>query len=267
MRSIGDVRRVLSTCAPSSAAWILLRSGSRCGPGGSVDAAQDAQAAGGAHEAEPAALERRTEDLLVRRSAPVGRVGEHVVDRERAADHHVRRPALVVEPGRLLAVAAVDEQEGDAGCASARPPSATDRRRRSRRPRGRRRGSCGGRTAGCPSCRSPGRRRSGSWCSQPAWFSSLPRWWSTANTTVPHARAAPPSHTVDRPQYEPTSRNGRPGRRRPAATAASYSASPSSGGMNPLAAERVGPQRQVEGHDYQRSQWMIVSGSAAARPA
>ena len=30
-------------------------------------------------------------------------------------------------------------------------------------------------------------------------------------STVPHARAAAPSQTVERPQYEPTSRNGSPG--------------------------------------------------------
>ena len=66
-----------------------------------------------------------------------------------------------------------------------------------------------------------GSTRSGSCHSHPAWFSSLPRWWSTANTTVEHTRAAAPSHTVERPQYEPTSRNGSPGSAAPAATAAS----------------------------------------------
>jgi hypothetical protein len=34
--------------------------------------------------------------------------------------------------------------------------------------------------------------RDGSWCSQPAWFSSDPRWWSTVNTVPPTARAAAP---------------------------------------------------------------------------
>jgi hypothetical protein len=32
----------------------------------------------------------------------------------------------------------------------------------------------------------------GSWCSQPAWFSSLPWWWSTVNRTVSRSRAAAP---------------------------------------------------------------------------
>ena len=36
--------------------------------------------------------------------------------------------------------------------------------------------------------------------SQPAWFSSEPRWWSTAKTTVLHSRAAAPIQTVERPQ-------------------------------------------------------------------
>ena len=51
----------------------------------------------------------------------------------------------------------------------------------------------------------------GSCHSQPAWFSSEPRWWSTANTTVPAGLAAAPSQIVERPQYEPTSTNGAPG--------------------------------------------------------
>ena len=42
---------------------------------------------------EPAALQRGQEDLLVRRAAAVGRVGEHVVDRQRAAD--ARRAAPI----------------------------------------------------------------------------------------------------------------------------------------------------------------------------
>ena len=50
-----------------------------------------------------------------------------------------------------------------------------------------------------------------SWCSQPAWFSSEPRWWSTANSTVLARSATSPSHTVERPQYEPTSSMGSPG--------------------------------------------------------
>ena len=32
----------------------------------------------------------------------------------------------------------------------------------------------------------------GSWCSQPAWFSSDPRWWSTVKTVPPTSRAAAP---------------------------------------------------------------------------
>ena len=56
--------------------------------------------------------------------------------------------------------------------------------------------------------------------SQPGWFSSLPKWWSTAKSVRPVARAAPPSHTVERPQYEPTSTNGRPGTASAASSAA-----------------------------------------------
>jgi len=56
------------------------------------------------------------------------------------------------------------------------------------------------------------------------------------DTTDAHSRAAPPSQIVERPQYEPTSRKGSPGQACPASIAAAYSASPSSGGMNPLAA-------------------------------
>ena len=76
----------------------------------------------------------------------------------------------------------------------------------------------------------------GSCHSQPGWFSSDPRWWSTANTTVPAARAAAPSQMVDRPQYEPISTNGAPGTAAAASSAAACSASPSTGGMKPFAA-------------------------------
>ncbi len=72
--------------------------------------------------------------------------------------------------------------------------------------------------------------------SHPGWFSSLPQWWSTANRTRPVALAAPPSHTVERPQYEPTSTNGAPGTESAPSIAASWSASPSFSGMNPRAA-------------------------------
>jgi hypothetical protein len=41
---------------------------------------------------------------------------------------------------------------------------------------------------------------------------------------------------VDRPQYDPTSTNGLPGTVTAAFRAAAWSASPSSGGMNPFAA-------------------------------
>ena len=47
-----------------------------------------------------------------------------------------------------------------------------------------------------------------SWCSQPAWFSSEPRWWSTVNSTVPASRAAAPRYTADLPQYVPISSSG-----------------------------------------------------------
>jgi len=76
----------------------------------------------------------------------------------------------------------------------------------------------------------------GSWCSQPDWFSSDPRWWSTANNVVPTANAAAPNQIVERPQYDPTSTHANPGHAAPASSAAAYSASPSSGGMNPFAA-------------------------------
>ena len=51
-------------------------------------------------------------DLLVRGATAVGRIGEHVVDCERAADRHLRCPALVVGARRLDAVPAIDEEEG-----------------------------------------------------------------------------------------------------------------------------------------------------------
>jgi hypothetical protein len=37
-----------------------------------------------------------------------------------------------------------------------------------------------------------GSTRLASWYSQPSWFSSDPRWWSTVNTVPPVARAAAP---------------------------------------------------------------------------
>jgi acyl-CoA thioesterase-2 len=87
----------------------------------------------------------------------------------------------------------------------------------------------------------------GSCHSQPAWFSSEPRWWSTAKTTVPADRAAAPSQIVERPQYEPTSTNGAPGTAEAAASAAAWRASPSSGGMKPLAAIARGRQSSLTG--------------------
>jgi len=45
-----------------------------------------------------------------------------------------------------------------------------------------------------------GSTTAGSWCSQPGWHSSEPRWWSTVKATVDASRAAAPNQTVDRPQ-------------------------------------------------------------------
>ena len=133
-------------------------------------------------------LERRQVDLLVRRAAAVGRVGEHVVDDERAAGRDVRRPELVVEVGRLVAVAAVDEQERQRRAPSAAPTvgeSPTTATTVPSRPASwivrRKNGS----VSILPTA---GSTRSGSCHSQPGWFSSEPRWWSTANSTVPRAR-------------------------------------------------------------------------------
>ena len=53
-----------------------------------------------------------------------------------------------------------------------------------------------------------GSTRSGSCHSQPGWFSSEPRWWSTVNSTRPSDRAAAPRYTDDLPQYVPTSSSG-----------------------------------------------------------
>ena len=74
----------------------------------------------------------------------------------------------------------------------------------------------------------------------------------------PPRAAAAPSQIVERPQYEPTSSSGHPGRRRRPGGPPSYSASPSSGGMNPLAASAAARRA---GSTYQVSQWMMVSGS------
>ena len=57
-----------------------------------------------------ATLERSQIDL-VGRSSSVGGVGKDVVNEEQPADHDLRGPRLVVRPGDVVAVAAVDEQE------------------------------------------------------------------------------------------------------------------------------------------------------------
>ena len=75
------------------------------------DAPQRPQRAGDGRQLEPAAGDRRQVDLLVRRPPTVGGIGEHVVDRQRAADRDVRRPPGEVVACRLHAMAAVDEQE------------------------------------------------------------------------------------------------------------------------------------------------------------
>ena len=141
----------------------------------SVDAGQHPQRAGRRCQREPARFERWHEDLLVRRTSTVGRVGEHVVDRQRATHRHVWRPAFVVEPCRLLTVTAVDEQErqrrGPASATSGeRPTTATTECSRSA-------SWIAARKNGSVSI-SPvrGSTTSRSWCSHPAWFSSEPRW-------------------------------------------------------------------------------------------
>ena len=59
---------------------------------------------------------------------------------------------------------------------------------------------------------------------------------------MPAARAAAPSQIVERPQYEPISTNGAPGTAAAASRAAACRASPSSGGMKPLAASACSRQ-------------------------
>src|SRR3546814_19734062 len=73
---------------------------------------------------EEAGVEGWAVDVVVGGLAAVSWVGEHVVDAEGAAGHDVGCPALVVEPGRLSPVAAVDEEERE-GCG---PPRAPGRR-------------------------------------------------------------------------------------------------------------------------------------------
>ena len=92
---------------------------------------------------------------------------------------------------RLLAVAAVDEQQGEgvrqwAATVAERPTTATTT---SSSPAS----SIVRRKNGRVSIRPVRPSTSdGSWCSQPAWFSSEPRWWSTVKTTPPTSRAAAP---------------------------------------------------------------------------
>ena len=102
-----------------------------------------------------------------------------------------------------------------------------------------------------------------SWCSQPGLVLLAAAVVVDGEQHGAASRAAAPSHTVDRPQYEPTSRNGSPGTAAPAATAASYSASPSSARHEPLGGQRVRAQRGVEAHHW--SQWMMLSASDGRR--
>ena len=123
---------------------------------------------------------------MVRRLAAVLRALEDVVDDQHAAGLHPAGEAGVVVLRVHLGVAAVDEQQRRAACASgaATVGRATDdgddlvletgaRDRAAERP------------AACPSGRISGSTSVGSWCSQPAWFSSEPRWWSRVNTVPP----------------------------------------------------------------------------------
>src|SRR5664280_2610239 len=75
-----------------------------------------------------------------------------------------------------------------------------------------------------------------SWCSQPAWFSSEPWWWSRLNRWAPVSSAAAPMYTVDLPHQAPISTKAPCSKEAPARSAARKSASPSSSGMNPVAA-------------------------------
>ena len=75
-----------------------------------ADPAQHAHRAEGLVLVEGAVVERAQVDL-VRRAAAVRGVGEDVVDDEQAVAGHPAGPAVVVGVGRLVAVAAVDEQQ------------------------------------------------------------------------------------------------------------------------------------------------------------
>ena len=137
-------------------------------------------------------LVERAQVDVVRRPPAVGRVREHVVDDQQAAGHHPGRPAGVVVLGVLLAVAAVDEQQRQRECASARRPSCDGRRPRRPGPRARRAAMVRRKTGSVSISPSSASTRVASWCSQPAWFSSEPRWWSTVKTVPPTSRAAAP---------------------------------------------------------------------------
>ncbi len=128
---------------------------------------------------------------LVGRPAPLGGVGEDVVDGQQAPRCHPRRPGVVVGMGRGGTVAAVDEHQRAGGrpvrshgdrvptTATTVPSSPADQ--------------MAWRNVGRVSRPAvTGSRRDGSWWGQPGWFSSEPRWWSTAKTTDSWRRAAAP---------------------------------------------------------------------------
>ena len=85
---------------------------------------QDSQTAFGAAQLKAATLYRWPKDQLVRGAATVGRVGEHIMNRQRSTQHNMWRPSLVVRSCRFFAMATVDEQERD----RRRPPSCNRRR-------------------------------------------------------------------------------------------------------------------------------------------
>src|SRR5690349_22697701 len=106
-------------------AWGLVRPGTGWGGGMAgwraavrlnslAGAFEESQRAFDGHLGERAGSQRPQVDV-VRRPAAVGGIGEDVVDRERAAVGHVRRPALVVGLRRGLGVAAVDENHPQRG--------------------------------------------------------------------------------------------------------------------------------------------------------
>ena len=135
--------------------------------------------------------------------------------------------------------------------------------------RGRRRGSCAGRTAACPSARCAGRPPRGRGAPSPP---GSPRCRGGGRPRTPPCRtrrAAAPSHTVERPQYEPTSRNGRPGTRGTGGDRRVVQRIALVRRHEPLGGERVRAQPRVDRapDGYQRSQWMIVSAIRSRRRA